>query len=146
MEYFVGISLALAVSLFGALVGLDRDRAFYPVVLVVVASYYALFAVMSGSALVLGLELAAASVFILATILGFRTNLWLVAAALVGHGLFDFVHSGLIANSSVPAWWPNFCMSYDVVAGLCLAWLLGRSALSARTTISLAAPPTGQNS
>ena len=47
--YVVGAVLAPLVSVFARLTGLDRDRAFYPTVLLVVASYYVLFAVMGGS-------------------------------------------------------------------------------------------------
>jgi hypothetical protein len=46
--------------------------------------------------------------------------------ALVGHGVFDVFHERLIENDGVPAYWPMFCMSYDVTAGLYLAWLLRR--------------------
>jgi hypothetical protein len=45
--YAIGIVLALAVSVFARSVGLDRDRACYPTVLVVVAPYCVLFAVMA---------------------------------------------------------------------------------------------------
>jgi hypothetical protein len=45
--YVVGIGLAILVSLVARWVGFDRDRAFYPTVLVVIASYYVLFAVMT---------------------------------------------------------------------------------------------------
>ena len=46
MEYLIGLLLASAVAGMAAIVGLDRDRAFYPTVLSVIASYYVLFAVM----------------------------------------------------------------------------------------------------
>ena len=49
LPYVVGIVLSVGVALFARWVGFDRDRAFYPTVLIVVASYYVLFAVMSGS-------------------------------------------------------------------------------------------------
>ncbi len=49
MEYLAGIVIALIVSLFATLVGFDKERSFYPTVLVVIASYYGLFAVMGGS-------------------------------------------------------------------------------------------------
>jgi len=39
VEYAVGIILALAVSVFASFVGFDRDRAFYPVIMIVIASY-----------------------------------------------------------------------------------------------------------
>ena len=56
MALLIGTSLALAVGLFATGLGLDRDRAFYPVVTIVVASYYALFAVMGGSTHALVIE------------------------------------------------------------------------------------------
>jgi hypothetical protein len=52
----VGALLGIAVGLFATSTGLDRDRAFYPVVTIVTASYYALFAVMGGSPHALVLE------------------------------------------------------------------------------------------
>lgn len=44
MAALIGLSLAFAVAIFGRIAGFDRDRAFYPTVLIVVASYYVLFA------------------------------------------------------------------------------------------------------
>ena len=126
MEYLVGIVLAMAAGLVTSIAGLDRDRALYPAVLIVVASYYDLFAVM-GDRAALGQELIISAVFLTVAILGFRTTLWLVVAALIGHGMLDIVHCRLIANAGVPSWWPMFCMSYDVIAGAYLAWrLLGK--------------------
>ena len=48
MAYLIGVVLALAISGGATLIRMDRDRAFYATVLLVVASYYALFAVMAG--------------------------------------------------------------------------------------------------
>ena len=47
MPYTIGIVLSVGVALFASYVGFDRDRAFYPTVVIVVASYYVLFAAMS---------------------------------------------------------------------------------------------------
>ena len=46
MADLVGALLVFAVGSLGTVVGLDRDRAFYPTIRVVIASYYALFLVM----------------------------------------------------------------------------------------------------
>lgn len=135
MAIVVGIALALLVSLFAMLVGLDKDRAFYPTVLVVVASYYDLFAVMGGSLHAVGAELAMTALFLAAVVVGFKRNLWIVAGALAGHGLFDFIHESLIVNPGVPAWWPAFCLAYDVTAAVCLAWLLNRGNLHSRGSV-----------
>ena len=132
MALMVGIVLAVAVGLFGTTVGLDRDRAFYPTITVVVASLYCLFATLGGSTRVLLLETAVAALFIVAAAVGFRTSLWIVAVALAGHGLLDMVHDRLIDNPGVPTFWPAFCASYDVVAGIYLAWRLRSGGIPVR--------------
>ena len=124
MAWLIGTSLALAVGLFATGLGLDRDRAFYPVVTIVVASYYALFAVMGGSTHALVIESLAGAVFLAAAASGFRSSLWLVVVALAAHGIFDLGHGALISNPGVPRWWPEFCLTYDVTAAAYLGWLL----------------------
>jgi hypothetical protein len=132
MPFLVGMILALSIGLSASLIGLDRDRAFYPTVMIVIASYYALFAVMGGSVEVLAPEAIPIAVFVVASIAGFKYSLWLVVTALVAHGVFDVSHGQLIINPGVPTWWPNFCLGFDVVAGLYLAWLLKTNRLHAR--------------
>jgi hypothetical protein len=124
MEYALGVAVAIAVGLFAGAVGFDRERSFYPVVLIVVASYYVLFAAMAQSTDALFAEALAAALFVAAAALGFRRTLWIVVAGLAMHGVFDFVHHGLITNPGVPAWWPGWCLAYDVTAAACLAAVL----------------------
>ena len=123
MDYIVGAALAIGTLLLTKIAGFERDRSLYPVILLVVASYYDLFAAMAGGTALLA-ETAGFVVFAFASTIGFRTNLWIVAVALAGHGLFDWVHGLLIENPGTPAWWPMLCMSFDVVAGAFLAWQL----------------------
>jgi hypothetical protein len=127
MAFVIGIVLALSVSCFARLTGLDRDRAFYPTVAIVIASYYVLFAAMSGSSGVLAVELIVMSAFVVVAVIGFRRNLWLVVACLAGHGVLDVLHGFLVTNPGVPEWWPPFCATYDMGAAGFLAWLLVRS-------------------
>ena len=65
-----------------------------------------------------------ASAFVLAAVIGFRRNLWLVVAALVGHGVFDVVHHWFIENPGVPDWWSGFCLIFDLIVAAYLAVLL----------------------
>ena len=131
MALLVGAVLALAVGLFARVIGLDRDRAFYPTVMIVIASLYVLFAVMGGSASALVLESVAGAVFVAGAVAGFRSSLWIVMLALAAHGLFDFLHGRVISNPGVPAFWPAFCGTYDVTAAAYLAWLLKTDRLRA---------------
>jgi hypothetical protein len=120
----VGALLALTVGLMATAVGLDRDRAFYPTVTIVIASIYALFAVMGASTHALVLESLVGLVFLAVAIAGFRSSLWLVVVALAAHGVLDLAHDRVISNPGVPLWWPAFCLAYDVTAAAYLAWLL----------------------
>lgn len=140
MEYSIGVGLALAVAVFARAIGLDRDRAFYPTVMIVIASYYGLFAIMGGSMAALALESVVIAGFVLASVLGFKLNLWLVVAALASHGVFDFFHGHLIANPGVPAFWPGFCLTYDVTAAAYLAWMLRAGRLARGSSGHLRTP------
>jgi len=124
MPTLVGLGLALVVVVaLGQIVGLDRDRAFYPVVLIVVAHYYVLFAVMAGGH-GLFIELVMFALFAAAAILGFRISLWIAAAGLAMHGLFDFTRHWFLAGHGVPEWWPGFCLAFDLLAAMGLAAIL----------------------
>lgn len=132
MPYVIGIVLAPAIVLLGRLSGLDRDRALYPVALIVIAAYYVLFATTGGAGALPG-ELLAAAVFVVVAIYGFRTSLWWVAAGIAGHGVFDFVvHPRMIVNPGVPDFWPGFCGSIDVALGVLVGVLLLRRDIAAR--------------
>jgi hypothetical protein len=132
MEYLIGLFLSLAVAGFAIIIGLDRERAFYPTVLIVIASYYVLFAAVAASGRTLVIEIAVASGFLLLATIGYKRSLWLVAIALVGHGVFDTVHHLLIENPGVPRWWPGFCLVFDVILGGLLAVRLLRQKLAIR--------------
>ena len=127
MEYLIGAVLAAVTCVFfGMLAGFDRERVFYPMMLAPIATYYVLFAAMGSSTPALTIESLVASIFLIVAVVGFKKNLWLIVAALTGHGVFDFFHHLIIQNPGVPVWWPGFCMSFDVSAGAFFAVLLAR--------------------
>ena len=126
LPFVIGIVLSAGVALFARQVGLDRDRAFYPTVMIVIALYYVLFAVMSGSVQTVVIESVVMTLFAAAAVAGFKSSAWIVVVALAGHGVFDVIHGYFIENAGVPAWWPAWCFAYDVGAAVILAWLITR--------------------
>ena len=106
MPYVIGIVLSAGVAVFARYVGFDRDRAFYPTVMIVIAAYYVLFAAMSGSVQTVVIESVVMTLFAAAAVAGFKSSAWIVVVALAGHGVFDAVHGYVIENAGVPAWWP----------------------------------------
>ena len=133
----VGACLAFAVGVFATVTRLDRERAFYSTVAIVVASYYSLFAAMAGATRALVIESLVGLAFLVVAVLGFRSSMWFVVSALAGHGIFDLVHGAVISNPGVPRWWPPFCLTYDVAAAGYLAWLI----VSRRTRPAASAKP-----
>jgi hypothetical protein len=127
MPYLIGLVLSAGVAVFARVVGFDRDRAFYPTVMIVIAAYYVLFAVLSGSVQTVVIESVVMTLFAAAAVAGFKSSAWIVVVALVGHGVFDAVHGYVIENAGVPDWWPAWCLAYDVGAAAGLAWLLRRA-------------------
>jgi hypothetical protein len=126
MSALIGVLLALAIGASAILTGLGRERSFYPTMVIVIASYYVLFAVLGGVAHSLFWESLAMAMFSALAIIGFRTTHWLVVAGLAAHGVFDFAHPHLITNPGVPPWWPAFCLAFDV--GMA-CWLAAQLAL-----------------
>lgn len=129
MAYAVGIVLALAVAGFARWTGFDRDRAFYPTTLIVVASYYVLFAALAGTTRVLVVEGLAMGVFVLAAVGGFQLGRGLAIAGLAAHGVFDLFHPFVVHNGGVPQSWPAFCLAFDAGLAAILACAVRAKAL-----------------
>src|SRR5262245_28048729 len=110
MEYLVGVILALSISTCATAIGFDRDRSFYPTILIVIAILYDFFAIIAGSTHALLMVSSPIALFVIAAGTWFKKTLWWVVIGLVGHGLFDLVHGHLISNPGVPVWWPGWCL------------------------------------
>ncbi|MEP7316527.1 MAG: hypothetical protein ABI667_07505 [Sphingomicrobium sp.] len=124
MAALIGLGVALAVVAFARIVGFDRERVFYPTVLIVVAHYYLLFAAVGGKAGELGLQFLLFGLFSTIAVIGFRISRWFVVAGLALHGLFDFAYQFAGADGGVPDSWPSFCLTFDLAAAAALAILL----------------------
>jgi hypothetical protein len=62
--------------------------------------------------------------FVALAVVGFKAKLWIVAAGLAGHAVFDAVHGYLVTNPGVPVWWPAFCLAFGFAAAGAMVWLL----------------------
>ena len=137
MEYIVGIGLAIVFCSAAAGLGLDRERVFYPAVVMAVTSYYLAFTVADGRSEVWLSELVIAAFFIAAAVLGFKRSPWIALLALGGHGAMDAFHHLLVHNEGVPAAWPGFCGSFDVTAAVVAAWQMRLRASRAHSAARL---------
>ncbi len=132
--FVVGVLLAVAVAALGRVTRFDRDRSFYSTILVIIASYYILFAILGDSTNALVWETVVAAIFSVAAVLGALRFPLLVGIGIAAHGLFDLVHHVIIQNPGVPPWWPGFCMSVDLILGL---WVIGLSRSRRTHTVAM---------
>lgn len=137
MPYLIGVAVAVLVVVFGALSGFQRERAFYPLIVIVTASYYVLFAALSGDLRVVAAEFGFMLPFVALGVLGLRRGIGFAAAGLAAHGLLDLVHGHLLVNAGLPVTWPAFCLAFDVVGAGYVAWLVRR-----HPSLAAAAPAT----
>lgn len=111
-----GIVVASAIIIAAKAFKFDRDRSFYPVILIVIASYYPLFALIARDAVLI--ELTIAGVFFLIAVSGTLRFKWLIGIGLMLHGGLDMVYYIHPLSTGVPHWWPVFCAVVDVILGV----------------------------
>jgi hypothetical protein len=102
----------------------------YSIGLIVLPSLYALFALRAGEHRIGGEEMLYGAPFLLAGLVfafvKVRYSAVFVGAFWILHGAYDLIHGQLVANPGVPAWYPVWCCSVDVVVGGYLFWLSRR--------------------
>ena len=118
IPFIAGIFLAVGIAAFGKITRFEQDRSFYPTILIIIASYYILFAILGDSRHALIWESAVAVAFSAIGVFGSLRVPLLAGAAIAAHGLFDLVHHDIIPNPGVPSWWPTFCAGVDVPLGV----------------------------
>lgn len=123
IAFSIGVALAIALSIFGRLTGYEKDRSFFPTLLIVIASYYLLFATLTDSVSTLLIEIAVAAFFIVLAVWGSFKFPVIVGAGIALHGFFDFTYGHFYINSGVPVWWPAFCAGIDIPFGLWVIYL-----------------------
>ncbi|PQJ35951.1 hypothetical protein BSZ35_16275 [Salinibacter sp. 10B] len=136
MEIIAGLIATIAIVALGYATRQGRSLSFYSSVLIVIALGYVLFAAMAGTPRKIGIESAIAAGFIVIAVAAarwgtVRTAGWLMAAGLTAHGVYDLVHSSVVTNPVVPAWWPLFCGVVDILLGGWVLVLLRRDRLMA---------------
>src|SRR4051812_26799761 len=86
----------------------------YALSLILIAAVYIGFAVADGRPIVIAVEIAIASIFVVAGAAGITGPAWLIVIGLVGHGLKDlWQHKGQYVRGT--RWWPPFCCAVDMI-------------------------------
>lgn len=121
VELIAGIVLVIALIWVARSTGFEMDRSFYPVLLIVIALYYVLFAFQTFHLVCILFELFVAILFSGLAIWEHHRSLIIVGFALIFHGIYDLLHGLIPFSTSTPEWWPLFCFGVDMVLGF---WLI----------------------
>jgi hypothetical protein len=123
IPFIAGVLLPIGIAGFGKVTRFEQDRSFYPTILIVIASYYVLLAILGDSRHALYWESAVAVAFSVIGIFGSLRVPLLAGAAIAAHGLFDLVHQVIIQNPGVPSGGLPFAL------GLTCPWVWVMSSL-----------------
>ena len=125
MPLLAGVGVGGATVAHMAIGGVMNQRGTWATTMVAIASFHVVFAIQTGNTLEIAVHTGLAAGFAALAIIGALTSSWILAAALLGHGIFDVFAGSVIANPA-PGWWWSFCLGIDVVLALALAAMLWR--------------------
>ena len=123
MEYVAGILTALCIAIFSRMLKLDNRRSFYSTVLIVIAIFYVLFAIIGGEVKWIVAETIVALLFAGLAIISRNMPMLVVGVGLIAHGLYDAQHDQLLETRGVPQWWPAYCATVDILLGIWVLYL-----------------------
>lgn len=126
--FSIGVTLAVMIAIAARITRFDIDRSYYATVLVVIASYYVLFAFIAQEAILS--EILVATLFSAIAILGVYRWTPLIGIGILLHGIFDLIHPHVVHNSGVPIWWPAFCGGVDIILGSWVIYLAQSNKIS----------------
>ena len=116
----VGVVVGFAIIALMTSIGMHRDRAVGPILLVAIAAFYPVFAVDDGALSEVILHGGVFLGFLAIAAISYRSRLVIAGVGLVLHGLFD-AWAGGMTDGPEPDWWAPFCLGVDAVLGL---WLI----------------------
>lgn len=122
LELIIGILLGIFIVLLAIKTGFDKDSSFYPVLLIVIAFYYVLFAFQTNNTYEIIFETGIALLFSIIAILGHHKHIKIVGIALILHGIYDLFQGNIVFSTNLPQWWPLFCLGVDVTLGIWILW------------------------
>ncbi len=102
------------------LAGFEREKSFYPLLLIFMALQYLLFSVIDSNKEVIIGEGLVITIILVLSVSGYKINQWWLVTGFAAHSLWDYFHNAIIHNQGVPSWWPEFCLGYNVLIALYL--------------------------
>lgn len=128
IEALIGVAVGVFTIVLARII--RGQRWLYAIGLLTLPSLYASFALQAGEPAVGVKEMIYGIPFIVVGLVfafvSVRKSALVVGAFWILHALYDLTHSQFFTNAGVPAWYPVWCFSVDVVVGAYLLWLSRR--------------------
>lgn len=122
----IGAGVGILIFILAKFLKFSLDKSFYPTILIIISTYYFLFAIMAGQIGQTIEEIIGFFAFLIIAIIGYKKPIW-VAFGLALHGVFDIFHQKIIDNDGTPIWWPSFCYSIDFTIAILLFFSLKKN-------------------
>ena len=101
--FLTGVVLGGATIGLMAVGGVIRQEGTWATTMVAIASFYVVFAIQTGDMLEIVVHTGLATGFVTLAIVGARIFSWILAASLLGHGIFDILVGSVLSNPA-PNW------------------------------------------
>ncbi len=120
----IGLALGVSTILLHTLLSEEQGLELTSLLMVLIASVYYGFALMSHHTKAKIIEIIVASAFVSMGIFGLWISPWILVIGLFLHGLWDIIHHHSPQSlAEVPAWYIPFCATYDWIIAGYLAYL-----------------------
>jgi hypothetical protein len=112
------ITSIIIIILTRALSAFFSTRLIATTILVAIAFIYVGFSLQTNLISSIVLETSVALFFYFLALTGCMKNSLLIAYGIMLHGVWDVLHHKGLVATSIPGYWPSFCLVVDVITGL----------------------------
>ncbi len=120
IEAISGLVVAIVIIILSrVLVKYFTVKLFAAANLIAIALIYVGFSLKDNPAGWIALECCVALIFFFMALIGYTKNNVLIALGIILHGAWDILHhNGFFIDTSIPVYWPTFCLVIDIVDGV----------------------------
>lgn len=122
VELAIGITLAGLTILLIQTLSLENNHKMYAVALIIAASIYLGFSLLSQNTTWIFTETVGTITFSLIAFIGVKFSPWFLAMGWLIHPVWDLLIDNHKLTTFVPYWYPTFCIGYDIVIALYIVW------------------------
>lgn len=133
LEIVIGIGLGIITIDVANNFHLTQKRFFFPMMLIIIAMAYAIFAIWRSPEDVFNYNATVAAFFVLLSLWGYYHSLSIVIVGLIAHGIFDALYVNSV-QLPTPIWYPDLCLGYDAFLAYALYQMISQDEIALKRT------------